>query len=110
MFGGRSNVSRRAVYYHNAQLRGSLDINIVNPNSCSCYDLEIRSCCEKLGGDFGLRSNKECFVVGYYLDQLIGCQAFPLVDFKCGSKKGQTVRREFFGAEDLGSIRRHGGM
>ena len=49
MFSGRTDVPRRAVYYHNAQLRGNLDINIVNPNPCSCYDLEILSSCEKLG-------------------------------------------------------------
>ena len=103
MFRGRSYVPARRIDHHDAQLRGSLNINIVNSNPCSCNDFEIFGSCEKLGGDFGLRSNEKRFVTGYYLDQLLGCEAFPLVDVKCSSKKGKAVRREFLWAQDFRS-------
>ena len=92
MFCGCPNVSTRGIDHHNAQFRGSLDIDVVDSHPCSCNNFEVSRGSEKFGGDSGLGSNKECFIIGYYVDQLFRCEVFPLVDVKGSSKKGETVR------------------
>jgi len=85
VFGSGANVSTGAVHHDHAQLRGSLDIDIVNTNSCSCNNLELLCSGEKFCCHFSLGSNEERFIIGYDLDQLLRRQAFPFVDIECGS-------------------------
>ena len=103
MFRCRPNVPAGGIDHHDAHFRGSLHVDVVNSNTCSCNNLEIFGGCEKLGGDFGLGSDKERFIVGYYLDQLFRREAFPLVDVKCSSEKGEAVGRKFLWTQNFRS-------
>ena len=82
MLGRRGIVPARAIHHHNAATRGCRHIHIVDTDPGATNHLEPRARIDHLGGDARPAANHQPVIVGDDLEQLLGRQTGPIVQFQ----------------------------